>query len=97
LHVAPIPLLHVHAHSSLVASPWEESHAMDTAAPSANTARRNEDIALDLLKFITVTAGLARQSAPAAGFVATAASKPEDQVAHLLDLYTRCLQTVAGK
>jgi hypothetical protein len=70
---------------------------MDTAAPSANTARRNEDIALDLLKFITVTTGIARPSAQATGFVASAASRPDDQVAHLLELYTRCLRTVAGK
>ena len=70
---------------------------MDTAAPSANAARRNEDIALDLLKFITVTTGIARPSAQATGFVPAAASKPDDQVAHLLDLYSRCLRTVAGK
>jgi hypothetical protein len=70
---------------------------MDTAAPSANAARRNEDIALDLLKFITVTTGIARPSAQAAGFVAAATTKPDDQVTHLLDLYARCLRTVAGK
>jgi len=70
---------------------------MDTAAPSANAARRNEDIALDLLKFITVTTGIARPSAQATGFVAAATTKPDDQVTHLLDLYARCLRTVAGK
>lgn len=70
---------------------------MDTAAPSTNAARRNEDIALDLLKFITATTGIARPSAQATGFVASAVSKPEDQVSLLLDLYSRCLHTVAGK
>ncbi len=60
-------------------------------------ARRNEDIALDLLKFVAVTASVGRPTAPAAGFVAGAASKTEDQVTHLLDLYSRCLRAVEGK
>ena len=59
--------------------------------------RRNEDIALDLLKFIAVTASVGRPAAPSAGFVAGAASKNEDQVTHLLDLYSRCLKAVEGK
>ena len=70
---------------------------MDQASSTVNGTRRNEDIALDLLKFVTVTAGIARPSSPSTGFVATPASKPEEQVAHLLDLYTRCLRTVEGK
>ena len=60
-------------------------------------ARRNEDIALDLLKFIAVTASVGRPTAPSAGFVAGSASKTEDQVDHLLDLYARCLRAVGGK
>ena len=70
---------------------------MDQPVALHNAARRNEDIALDLLKFVAVTAGVTRQAAPAAGFVAPAAPKPEDQVAQLLDLYTRCLHAVEGK
>lgn len=66
------------------------------SAPAAG-ARRNEDIALDLLKFVAVTAGIGRPAAPAAGFVAGAPQKPDDQVGHLLDLYSRCLQAVTGK
>lgn len=67
--------------------------------PSLGTlgARRDEDIALDLLKFVAVTASVGRPGAPAAGFVAGAAHKPEDQVSHLLELYSRCLKAVAGK
>jgi hypothetical protein len=60
-------------------------------------ARRDEDIALDLLKFIAVTASVGRPAAPTAGFVAGSAPKTEDQVAHLLDLYGRCLKAVVGK
>lgn len=60
-------------------------------------ARRNEDIALDLLKFVAVTAGVGRPATPTAGFVAASSPKAEDQVDHLLALYTRCLKAVEGK
>ncbi|HWF66419.1 MAG TPA: hypothetical protein VN670_03895 [Acidobacteriaceae bacterium] len=60
-------------------------------------ARRNEDIALDLLKFVAVTASVGRPAAPATGFVAGSSAKSEDQVAQLLDLYSRCLKAVEGK
>lgn len=59
--------------------------------------RRNEDIALDLLKFVAVTASVGRPTTPSAGFVAGGNSKTEDQVGHLLDLYARCLRAVEGK
>ena len=63
-----------------------------------NAARRNEDIALDLLKFVATTANVAGKAAAATvGFAASASSKGEDQVAHLLELYTRCLHAVEGK
>jgi hypothetical protein len=58
-------------------------------------ARRNEDIALDLMKFIAATTGYGKGTA-AAGFHG-AASKAEDETAQLLELYTRCLATVNGK
>ena len=60
-------------------------------------ARRNEDIALDLLKFVAATADVGRGTAPATGFSGTAAHKPEERVGQLLDLYTRCLKAVEGK
>ena len=43
---------------------------MDSVPPQANGARRNEDIALDLLKFVAATAGVGRANAPSTGFVA---------------------------
>ncbi len=70
---------------------------MDQVVSTGNGSRRNEDIALDLLKFVAVTTGVARPTAPSTGFVATPSSKPEDQVTQLLDLYSRCLRAVAGK
>ena len=70
---------------------------MDQVPPSGNGARRNEDIALDLLKFVAGTAGVGRASMPSTGFVAGNAPKPEDQVTQLLELYSRCLRAVEGK
>ncbi len=70
---------------------------MDQPTASANGTRRNEDIALDLLKFVASTTGVGRAAGASPGFVAASASKPDDQVAHLLELYTRCLRVVEGK
>jgi hypothetical protein len=60
-------------------------------------ARRNEDIALDLLKFVAGTAGVGRPAAPSTGFSGASAPKPEEHVAQLLELYGRCLKAVEGK
>ena len=60
-------------------------------------ARRNEDIALDLLKFVAGTAGVGRPAATATGFSGAGATKPEENVAQLLQHYSRCLKAVEGK
>lgn len=70
---------------------------MDSVPAQSNGARRNEDIALDLLKFVAATAGVGRGGGPSAGFVAGGSPKPDDQVTQLLDLYARCLRVVEGK
>lgn len=70
---------------------------MDQAPSTGIGPRRNEDIALDLLKFVAGTAGVGRPGAPSTGFVAASAAKPEDQVTQLLELYARCLRVVEGK
>ncbi len=59
-----------------------------------NAARRTEDIALDLLKFVAAQAHVGTKAAGGTGFGVTAAPKPEDQVTELLDLYSRCRQSV---
>ena len=59
---------------------------------------RNEDIALDLMKFIAMTTGYGKTIGTGVGFQGGgAAAKPEDYAAHLLELYGRCLQSVGGK
>ena len=60
-------------------------------------SRRNEDIALDLMKFIAATTGYGKTAMPGAGFQGGSDTKAEDYAAHLLELYTRCLNTVNGK
>jgi hypothetical protein len=69
---------------------------MDSITSTSLGARRNEDIALDLLKFVSVTAGIGRPAAPSTGFSGSAAAKPEEHVNQLLDLYSRCLKAVEG-
>ena len=61
---------------------------------STNQARRSEDIALDLLKFIAPHANIGRASSAATGFVAAGAAKSEDQIHQLLELYARCREAV---
>jgi hypothetical protein len=68
----------------------EESPAMHASA------RRDEDIALDLMKFIAMTTGYGRTSSGGGvGFSGGgAASKPEDYATHLLELYGKCREAV---
>jgi len=67
--------------------------------PAVNVgSRRNEDIALDMMKFIALTTGFGRTSGSGVGFQGGGtASKPEEYAGHLLDLYGRCLGAVQGK
>ena len=69
---------------------------MDQAANSINGARRDEDIALDLLKFVASVTSITRPAAPSTGFTSAAGAKAEEQVTQLLDLYGRCLDAVQG-
>jgi hypothetical protein len=70
---------------------------MDALNGAGLGARRNEDIALDLLKFVAGTAGIGRPAAPSSGFSGTGGAKPEEHVNQLLGLYSRCLKAVEGK
>lgn len=73
---------------------------MDVPATPSAGARRNEDIALDLMKFIAMTTGYGKASAAAGGVgfekTSGAASKPEDYAANLLELYGKCLNAVGN-
>jgi hypothetical protein len=71
---------------------------MEEAPGGGTGSRRNEDIALDLMKFVAMTTGYGRTTSSGVGFQGTgAAAKPEEYAAHLLELFGKCLQAVAGK
>ena len=61
-------------------------------------SRRNEDIALDLMKFVAMTTGYGKTTSSGVGFQGSgAAAKPEDYAAHLLELYRKCVAAVEKK
>lgn len=70
---------------------------MEQPQNSPGGLRSSEDIALDLLKFVASVAGVGRATATSTGFTAPTAPKQEDQIAQLLELYTRCLDAVERK
>jgi len=60
-------------------------------------SRRNEDIALDMMKFIAMTTGYGKQGAAGAGFQGGTDSRADEYAQHLLDLYGRCLAAINRK
>jgi hypothetical protein len=70
---------------------------MDTGNSGGSGVRSNEDIALDLLKFVAGSTGFGRAAVPSTGFSGSVAPKAEEQINQLLDLYGRCLNVVGGK
>jgi len=69
---------------------------MEQPQNTPTSVRRDEDIALDLFKFVATTTGAGRATTPSTGFTASTTPKPEDHIDHLLELYIRCLKTVSG-
>jgi hypothetical protein len=70
----------------------------EAPATGSGAARRNEDIALDLMKFVAMTTGYGRTTSTGVGFQGTGSTaKPEDYAERLLELYGRCLGAVGGK
>jgi len=70
---------------------------MDAMNNASLGARRNEDIALDLLKFVAGVANVGRTGTSSTGFIAAGSAKPDDHITELLELYGRCLKAVEGK
>jgi len=61
-------------------------------------SRRDEDIALDLMKFIAMTTGYGRAASGGVGFQGSGTvAKPEEYAGHLLELYGKCLSAVEKK
>jgi len=71
---------------------------MEETTPSTSHARRSEDIALDLMKFVAMTTGYGRTASTGVGFQGgSGAPKPEEYAEHLLELYSKCVQAVQGR
>jgi hypothetical protein len=70
----------------------------ETPTTGSGAGRRNEDIALDLMKFVAMTTGYGRTTSTGVGFQGTgSAAKPEDYAERLLELYGKCLTAVGKK
>jgi hypothetical protein len=70
----------------------------ETPGTGTHPGRRNEDIALDLMKFVAMTTGYGRTTSTGVGFQGTgSAAKPEDYADRLLELYGKCLSAVGKK
>jgi hypothetical protein len=71
---------------------------MDEAASGHGKERRNEDIALDLMKFVAMTTGYGKTTSSGVGFQGTgSAAKPDEYAAQLLELYGKCKAAVEAK
>jgi hypothetical protein len=71
---------------------------MEVPITSTLGTRRNEDIALDLMKFIAATTSYGKTAAPGVGFQGSVSSNAAEEYAqHLLALYGRCLEAVQGR
>ena len=71
---------------------------MNEVAGVALGSRRDEDVALDLMKFIAMTTNYGKAGGATPGFQGVASkTATEDHAEQLLGLYSRCLETVKGK
>ena len=63
--------------------------------PASGPARSQDEVALELMKFIAVNTGYGRSSQASAGFSGKPGVRsPEEQTEALLDLFQRCRQVV---
>jgi hypothetical protein len=66
-----------------------------TTASSLVGPRRNEDIALDLFRFIADRTDMGKAGS-GVGFQTTDAKAQQDRADKMLELYSRCLASVQG-
>lgn len=71
---------------------------MNELAGALLGSRRDEDVALDLMKFIAMTTNYGKSTGATPGFQGGGTkSGTDDHADQLLKLYTRCLDTVKEK
>ncbi len=74
-----------------------DTSANSNSIPQAPPLRRDEEIALEMMKFVATTTGYGRTGTPSAGFQGGTVSPAEDYAKHLIDLYGQCLDAVRAK
>ena len=70
------------------------SESKDQAPTSSSPLRRDEEIALEMMKFIATTTAYGRAAIPGVGFQGGNSLRPEDQADQLIQLYRRCLDAI---
>jgi hypothetical protein len=91
-------MMHESGEPHPISVPFGEGIMEEGTHTIAGGARRNEDIALDMMRFIALTTGYGKTAGGGAGFgTGAAASKPDEYAQHLLELYGKCLSAVHGK
>lgn len=72
----------------------ESNESQDSTPVVPLPSRRDEEIALDMMKFIATTTGYGRGANTATGFQGASAARVEDSVEQLIELYRKCLGAV---
>ena len=76
-------------------SPTSNAGNTADAKGAAAGGRSKDDVALDLMKFIAISAGYGKSGQPSAGFSAkTGTRSPEELAEDLLSLFDRCRKAV---
>lgn len=73
------------------------SDTPELPVPPAPPLRRDEEIALEMMKFIATTTGYGRTGTPGAGFQGGTVNRAEDYARHLIELYGQCLQAIQSR
>jgi len=72
------------------------SNVPEAADAKGGAGRSKDEVALELMKFIAVQAGIGKPTATGAGFSAKVAGRPtEETVEELLSLFDRCRKAVS--
>jgi hypothetical protein len=73
------------------------SNAPEAAEAKGGPGRSKDEVALELMKFIAIQAGIGKPTATGAGFSAKVTGRPaEETVDDLLNLFDRCRKAVNG-
>ena len=73
------------------------SDTPENPVPTPPPLRRDEEIALEMMKFVATTTGFGRTGTPGAGFQGGTVARAEDYAKHLIDLYGQCLAAVRAQ